>query len=46
MSIKEGTCWDELQVYESDASLNPIPEPNITLQVNWNLNQNLEKNKI
>ena len=35
MGTKEGTCWDEHQVwYESDGSLNSTPETNIALHVN------------
>ena len=45
MGIKEGTLDEPWVLYESDKSLNPSAETNITLYVNWNLNKNLKKEK-
>lgn len=41
MGIKEGTCDEHGVFFLSVESLNSTPDANITLYVNWNLNENL-----
>ena len=45
MGIKEGTWNEHRMLYGSIKLLYCIPETNITLYVNWNLNKNLEEKK-
>lgn len=39
MGIKEGTCDEHGVLYVSNESLNSLPESNIVLYVNYNLNK-------
>lgn len=45
MGIKGGTCDEHWVLCVNDESLNSVPETNITLYVNQNLNKNLRQKK-